>query len=664
MTDVAEYAREVEAYLCQKNRGHLVRVVGPAFELVCGWATGGVPLRIAFRGIDRCCERHQAKGQSRRPVRIEFCAADVLDAFDDWRRAVGVASAAAAPPAPARKPALAAHIERAIARLANVRGVDPPATPLHPRLDEIIRELEALAATAGRVRGEARQQCIDELERLDRVLMEHAVAALSPEAAARLRAEAAAELQAFAARMPLGARDRATDAAFVRLVREQARLPILASEEGLMLQPGQVIELAVEKPAAGGRMIARHEGQVVLVQGAIPGERVRAAVQRVEKQLSFAQTMDVVESSADRRAPYVDPLCGGCLFAHIAYPRQVALKGEIVRDAFARLGRMTLPVVRVAPSPEEGYRLRARFHARGGRIGFYREGTHELCDAAATRQMTPAAVDAAVRAVDVLASACPIRSVELSENLAGTERVLHVEAADAADPPTTALDAAVAAGSLTGCSARAADGRLLVSGVPAVRDPLHVLTGGRVPDGVLERRGESFFQANRFLLPALVGAVMDAVPAGGDVLDLYAGVGLFAVALAASGRRGVTAVEGDRSSAADLQRNAAPHAGALAVHVGSVEEYLKRRRGSAPDTVIVDPPRSGISRQAIEAMTSLAARRVVYVSCDPATMARDARRLTDAGYRLASLECYDLFPNTPHVESVGIFERASAFQQS
>ena len=93
MIDPGEYARQVERYLCQKNRGHLIRVVGPAFELVCGWATAGVPLKIALRGIDRCCERLEARGPRRRPVRIEFCEADVLDAFDDGAVKLGLAAA-------------------------------------------------------------------------------------------------------------------------------------------------------------------------------------------------------------------------------------------------------------------------------------------------------------------------------------------------------------------------------------------------------------------------------------------------------------------------------------------------------------------------------------------------------------------------------------------
>ena len=151
---------------------------------------------------------------------------------------------------------------------------------------------------------------------------------------------------------------------------------------------------------------------------------------------------------------------------------------------------------------------------------------------------------------------------------------------------------------------------------------------------------------------------MDAVPADGDVLDLYAGVGLFAISLAASGRHGIVAVEGDRESGADLLRNAAPYQDRIRAVVGLVEDHV-RRDHSRPGTLLVDPPRTGISREAMDAIPQLAARRIVYVSCDPPTMARDARRLVDAGYGLVSLTGFDLFPNTPHVEAVGVFERVS-----
>ena len=148
-----------------------------------------------------------------------------------------------------------------------------------------------------------------------------------------------------------------------------------------MVRPGEILSLVIEKPAAGGRMIARHDGQIALVAGVIPGERVRARVERVAKGgVVFAQPVSLDEESPDRRAPFEDPLCGGCLYSHITYPRQLQMKRQVVSDAFARIAHITLPAtIAVAASPEDGYRMRARLHVRGSRVGFYREGTHDLC---------------------------------------------------------------------------------------------------------------------------------------------------------------------------------------------------------------------------------------------------------------------------------------------
>ena len=405
-------------------------------------------------------------------------------------------------------------------------------------------------------------------------------------------------------------------------------------------------------------MLARHEGQVILVQGAIPGERVLAHVGRVERQLAFAETVEVLEPSGDRRERPVDLACGGCLYAHIASERQRALKADVVRDAFARLGRISIAAPSVAASPETAYRMRARLHVRGDRIGFYREGTHELCDAAATRQLDLRAIESAARAAGAFAEArCTLSALELTENIAGDERVLHAIAGEGSDLPERVLDAARAAGGLTGCTGRSGDGIVRTAGVPVVGDPLAVLTGGAAAGGVLERHAESFFQANRYLLPALVKAVADAVPPDGPLLDLYAGVGLFSVCFAASGRTRITAVEGDPTSARDLTRNALPYSNALRVAMASVEEYLMRRPRAA--TILVDPPRTGMSKAAMQAIVRVSAGTIVYVSCDPATMARDARRLLDADYTLTSLQAFDLFPNTPHVESLGVFVRGT-----
>lgn len=413
--------------------------------------------------------------------------------------------------------------------------------------------------------------------------------------------------------------------------------------------------MRVEKPAAGGRMIARHNGQVLLVSGAIPGELVSVRVERVEKRLAFASTTKVLEPSTDRRDAD-DPLCGGCLYAHISYPRQLMLKTDIIGDAFTRIGHIPLPDrVDVLPSPETGYRVRARLHVRRDGAGFYREGTHSLCDARATGQLSADAMDAVDAMLLALNDArSAVTSLVFAETLAASQRAVHFDVTPEASSIEASLTRAVAAGQLTGCTARGQLGPPARVGEPMIIDPLSELTRGLASTGGLARQPAAFFQGNRFLLPDLVRAVLDATPPTDSVLDLYAGVGLFTVAFAATGRDRITAVEGDKTSGRDLRDNAAPYPSIQTV-IGSVEDYVRRSRPRV-NTIVVDPPRTGMSRDAADSIVAQRADRIVYVSCDPPTMARDARRLLDGGYRLLSLRGFDLFPNTPHVETVGVFE--------
>jgi 23S rRNA (uracil1939-C5)-methyltransferase len=406
-------------------------------------------------------------------------------------------------------------------------------------------------------------------------------------------------------------------------------------------------------------MLARQEGRVVFVAGAIPGEDVIVRVTRATKQARWAEVVEVVTPSADRREPPCDPSCGALAYAHVRYERQLQLKGEVIADAFRRLAAMTLDAPpHVAASPERGYRLRARLHVRAGHVGFFREGTHTLCDAAATGQLPAETVPAVERLIASLAGrAAECDAVVVAENVAATERVLHLEPRDGARLDDLARRVALTDG-IQGLTTTVRGRIIPLAGATTVTDTARQLFDDHPPLSGLtawSRKASSFFQANRFLLGRLVRQVLD-VARGDRFVDLYAGVGLFAVALAARGSTGV-AVEGDRSSGSDLDANAAPWRERLTVIRGSVEDFTARPLEAVPDVVILDPPRTGVSPAALTALLRWDVPRLVYVSCDAPTLARDASRLTAAGYSLRSLEAFDLFPNTPHVEALACFEK-------
>ena len=425
----------------------------------------------------------------------------------------------------------------------------------------------------------------------------------------------------------------------------------------MAVNAGSLITLDIDKPAVGGRMLGRHEGQVVLVWGAIPGERVSAFIERVGRGVLYAETAEVLNSSPDRRGAAADWRCGGSVYAHIAYDRQVRLKGEIIRETLGRIGRLPLTEApAVMPSPERGYRMRARLHAQGPQLGFLREGTHQLCDAGATGQLLPGTADwiAAAEGVLIRDGLEGLAAVEIAENVQGNERACHlilragVEAA-----PFAAL---VDAEPLIGVSAEQEDraGARVLAGNAWVSDVLHVTAGDAASALRLRRSARAFFQSNRYLLEPLVQHVAALVPEG-PIVDLYAGVGLFGLSLAAAGIDDVTLVEGDPVSGADLQGNAEAFGTRVRVVRRSVESFLADAARACNSTFIVDPPRTGISKEAMAGIVQAQPARIVYVSCDIATFARDTRTLVDAGYALEGLTGLDLFPNTAHVESVAVF---------
>jgi len=411
---------------------------------------------------------------------------------------------------------------------------------------------------------------------------------------------------------------------------------------------GDLLTLDVERPAVGGRMIARHGGVIVLVGGTIPGERVRARVDRVQRRTIFATTVEVLEASPDRVAADAGLSCGGHVFAHIAEVRQAALKGEMIGDAFRRLARLDIGNVPVASGPADGYRTRARVHVRRGHWGFFEEGSHVLCDVAGSRQLSAASADALGRlCAGVAAGADNVAEVEWAETTTGSHTAAHV-----------AYLAAAGRRALTPCAgidgaswSDEAGVTTLAWGEPFVVDELAPVGDAAV---AVRHHVRAFFQGNRHLLQPLVDDVVARVETV-EVADLYAGVGLFSVVLSASGRV-VDAVEGDAVAAADLQVNAGA-AGRIRVHHRPVETFVRRSGLSGIGTVVVDPPRVGLAPEVSAALGAAAVSRVVYVSCDPATLARDVRLLVDGGFDLAEVRAFDLFPRTAHVETVVTLRR-------
>jgi hypothetical protein len=244
--DPDTYCREIEAYLCRKNDGHLVRVVGPAFGMVTTWAAQGVPLKVACRGIDRYVERYYAKGPRRRPVRIEFCEADVQDVFDEWKRAVGVGMAGvsqetvgqqAVPGGPTgvvtdgqARPghSLRAHLDRAVTRLTDLQARGGLPDRLQEAVEQLIERLAVGREASRTMRGDARDAYLRALEQADAELLETARRATADGTLARLREEAVEDLSEYRPRMAPEAYERAVLAAAKKLLRDYWKLPVIA----------------------------------------------------------------------------------------------------------------------------------------------------------------------------------------------------------------------------------------------------------------------------------------------------------------------------------------------------------------------------------------------------------------------------------------------------
>jgi 23S rRNA (uracil1939-C5)-methyltransferase len=445
-------------------------------------------------------------------------------------------------------------------------------------------------------------------------------------------------------------------------------------------------ELVVEKISSDGRGIARTDEGVVFVEGALPGEVVEAELVRRKKDFAFARLVRVKESDARRVSPAcpVFGTCGGCQLQHASYRLQLEIKVRIVKDALSRIGGFDLrelPDLECVPSPQQwGYRNKASFPVRKIKgkpvAGFYEADSHRL----------------------VRLETCPVNASPLDRLFAVIQRELpklELNVYDEREHKGALRHVLLRAGLHTGDTliSLVVNGRLNTRNVKSIvglyrplkeaalgvetpgpmtltlnhnSRPGNVILGDRTEslkgDGLIGERLDdwtfrydtsSFFQINSAQAAQLYRYARELAQ-GRNILELYSGVGSLTCYLAQVGP--VTAVE-EWGDAVDLMERNMKDNGIANVRSlkGRAEDVMTDLPGGY-DLVVLDPPRSGCERAVLDKILGFAPKRVLYVSCNPATLARDAKILKEGGYRLSSLRAFDMFPQTVHVETVASME--------
>jgi 23S rRNA (uracil1939-C5)-methyltransferase len=413
-------------------------------------------------------------------------------------------------------------------------------------------------------------------------------------------------------------------------------------------------EVRVEKLAPTGEGVVRGNDGVGFVDGALPDELVATTVYEVKKRFWRGRARAVLEPSADRvRGPHAG--CAGCDWSHFAEAAAREAKRSLFLETMRRIGKLDpapfgeLPIAASSP----GYRMRVRLHADGSRVGYHAPGTHRVdpadaCEALApaTRALLPAIEDA------MRASGAPVAEVAILENRAADRRL--VRATTSGEARSSARLGERLAATFAGVRVLGADGSVLLErGDPS----LEIEVAGR-PFSVSV---DSFFQANRSLVVALSEAVSEETraAAAGEALDVFGGVGLFAGALLDGGYRAVS-VEADRGAVGDARRTreAWNDRDRWEIVEATAAAFLDEddRRF---DVVVADPPRAGLGTEFASALARRAKSRFVYVSCDPATLARDLPAILGEGFAIRNARLFDLFAFTHRVEALVTLERAA-----
>ena len=381
----------------------------------------------------------------------------------------------------------------------------------------------------------------------------------------------------------------------------------------------EILELEIERILPGGVGLAHADNKTFFVTLAAPGDRVRVRVDRTRGSISFASIVEVLSPSPLRvepPCPYFGR-CGGCDFQQLNYEAQLKAKSDIVKDCLHRITKLEpVPEIKVTPSPQQWhYRGRATWQFDSGQraIGYYERGSRTVCDVA----------DCAVLKPELQAVLEQVREVDWS-NVPVDLKHLEVTATEEHNSFSPEF------------------GNLRTETINL-----------RVGDETYAYNAAAFFQANEFLLSPLLAAALGDT-SGKLAVDLYSGVGLFTIAMARRFSQ-VIAVESSnkaiRFARANLREADLHNAKVLGI---TATEWFRENsfKPGSVDFLLLDPPRVGAESAVIKGIVGLQPRRICYVSCDPATLARDLKKLLAGGYQLTTIEAFDMFPQTHHVETV------------
>lgn len=408
----------------------------------------------------------------------------------------------------------------------------------------------------------------------------------------------------------------------------------------------QTVTVRMDAMAHGGEAIGRHEGRAVFVPHTIPGELVRVELVEDRDRYARGRLIEVLEPSPVRVAPlcpfFGQDKCGGCQWQHIDTAVQPRIKGMVTLDQFTRVGRFTDPPV-FEPLPDPAgweYRNHALFRVdTEGRLGFLSARSRDvypICDCLILHPL----LSSLFRSLDMTYP--ELEWLEMRVGTATDDLMILFQAKDE-ESPSLEVDFPISIVQI-----RHDDAVAPLIGLDYIIEQIH--------ERDFRISATSFFQVNSSQAAQLVNVVMGALDLHGDerVIDAYCGVGLFAAFIAMEAAS-VTGIEANPPAIVDADHNLADFDNVDLIE-GAVEDVLPELDQNF-DAIVIDPPRTGLEPGVVDAIAKQAPTRVIYVSCDPATLARDARRLVHQGYKLAWVQPVDLFPQTYHIENVALLER-------